>query len=112
MHAHIRTYIHRYAYIHTYTHITYIYIYIYTQINTHIRDIHNIHTYTHIVASLENNEWKIKFSWVKAHAGKYGNELADRFAKEAARSDNTNYGYNRIPKSAILHEAAEAIRKW
>ena len=43
------------------------------------------------VASLENNEWKIKFSWVKAHAGNYGNELADRLAKEAARSDSTNY---------------------
>ena len=59
------------------------------------------------VASLENNEWKIKFSWVKAHVGIYGNELADRLAKEAARSDSTNYEYNRIPKSAILHEAAE-----
>jgi ribonuclease HI len=42
-------------------------------------------------ASLENNEWKIKFSWVKVHEGNYGNELADRLAKEAARSDSTNY---------------------
>jgi ribonuclease HI len=25
------------------------------------------------VGNLENNEWKIKFSWVKAHAGNYGN---------------------------------------
>ena len=32
------------------------------------------------VASLENNEWKIKFSWVKAHVGIYGNELAGRLA--------------------------------
>ena len=30
------------------------------------------------------NEWKIEFSWVKAHAGKEGNELADRLAKEAS----------------------------
>jgi ribonuclease HI len=41
-------------------------------------------------------KWKIKFSWVKAHAGIYGNEMADRLAKEAARSDGTNYGYSRI----------------
>ena len=65
------------------------------------------------VASLENNEWKIKFPWVKAHAGNYANELADRLAKEAAWSDNTNYKYNRIPKSVISHGAAEeAVRKW
>jgi ribonuclease HI len=33
-----------------------------------------------MVAILERREWKIMFSWVKAHAGKYGNELADRLA--------------------------------
>ena len=32
-------------------------------------------------------------------------------AKAAARSDSTNYGHNRIPKSAILHEAAEEAIK-
>jgi ribonuclease HI len=65
------------------------------------------------VASLENTEWKIKFSWVKTHVGIYGNELADRLAKAAARSDSTNYEYTTIPKSAIIHEAAEeAIQKW
>ena len=56
--------------------------------------------------------WKIKFSWVKVHAGVYSNEMADSLAKEAARSDGTNYGFSRIPKSAIYHEAAEAIQKW
>ena len=29
------------------------------------------------VASLERSGWKIMFSWVKAHTGTYGNELAD-----------------------------------
>jgi ribonuclease HI len=29
------------------------------------------------VASLERSGWKIIFSWVKAHTGTYGNELAD-----------------------------------
>ena len=65
------------------------------------------------LANLENNERKIKFSWVKAHAGNYGNETAGRLAKEAARRHRTNYEYNRIPISAITYDAAEeAVRKW
>jgi len=39
--------------------------------------------------------------------------MADRLAKEAARSDGTKYGYSRILISAIYREAAEeAILKW
>ena len=33
----------------------------------------------------------------KAHAGHYGNELADKLAKEAAR--NSDICYNKIPES-------------
>jgi len=66
-----------------------------------------------MVASLERSEWKITFSWVKAHAGIYGKELADRLAKEAARSDRTSYEFHRIPKSTLYHKAAEeAKQKW
>jgi len=36
-----------------------------------------------------------------------GNDLAYRLAKEVARSDGTNYEFNRIPKSTLYHEAAE-----
>ena len=58
-------------------------------------------------------KWKIKMSWVKAHAGIYGDEMADRLAKEAARSDGTKYGCSRIHISAIYRQAAEeAILKW
>jgi ribonuclease HI len=65
------------------------------------------------VASLERCEWKIMFSWVKAHTGIYGKELADRLAKEAARSDGTSNAFNRIPKSTLYYEAAEeAKQKW
>jgi len=37
---------------------------------------------------MERKEWKIEFSWIKAHAGKEGNKLADRLAKEASISSN------------------------
>jgi hypothetical protein len=65
------------------------------------------------IASLESYEWKIAFSRVKAYVGIYGNELADRLAKEAARSNGTNIAFNRIPKTTLYYEAAEEARqKW
>jgi hypothetical protein len=39
--------------------------------------------------------------------------MADRLAKEAARSDGTKYGYSRVPKIVIYRQAAEeAIQIW
>jgi len=37
-------------------------------------------------ASLEGSRLQIRFSWVKAHTGIHGKELADKVAKEAAQS--------------------------
>ena len=48
---------------------------------------------------------------MKAHAGIYGNETADRLGKETTQ--NHNVTYSRIPKSAIKKETREeSIRKW
>ena len=52
------------------------------------------------------------FSWVKTHVGIYSNELADRLAKEAARSNGTSIAFNGIPVSTLYYEAAEAKQKW
>jgi ribonuclease HI len=36
--------------------------------------------------TLNKKNWKIEVKWVKAHAGLYGNEIADRLAKEATQN--------------------------
>ena len=54
---------------------------------------------------MEKENWNTEYTWIKAHAGNYGNKLADRLAKEAAR--NSDICYNRIPKSEIEHQERE-----
>ena len=57
---------------------------------------------------LENDNWTIHFTWVKAHNDKHGKELADQLAKEAAGSNVAETAYNKIPKSAVARELKEA----
>jgi len=48
---------------------------------------------------------------VKAHVGIFGNEIADRLAKETTQ--NYDVTYRRIRKSAIKRDIRkESIRKW
>jgi ribonuclease HI len=66
----------------------------------------NIHTFLteeirQIVHELETKEWKIRFRWVKTHAGTSGNDLAFKLAKEALGKTDLPISYNRVPKSVI-----------
>jgi hypothetical protein len=43
----------------------------------------------------------------------YGNELADKLAKEAARSKHTDIVFRRIPISTLYHEIKlESTQRW
>ena len=51
-------------------------------------------------------------SWIKAHAGKFGNELADRLAQDAASNKELPIDFDRIPKTILYSELEEGILKW
>jgi len=64
------------------------------------------------VHEMESREWKIRFGWIKAHAGTSGNKLADKIAKESSGKTEIPISYNRVPKSAInTSPSAETIAK-
>ena len=61
--------------------------------------------------SLAKHNWHITFTWIRAHVGHYGNELADKLAKEAAGKDAISY--NRIPICEIAQQLREnSLKKW
>ena len=65
------------------------------------------------ISNLERANWTIEFSWFKAHVGIYGNELADRLAKDDARSSDNTIACNTIPLSTLHREIEEeATEKW
>jgi hypothetical protein len=60
--------------------------------------------------TMNKENWKIEFKWVKAHAGIHGNEIADRLGKEATQ--NYYVIYDRITKCAIKKDTRkDGIRK-
>ena len=59
--------------------------------------------------TLEKRNWKITLTWIKDHVGNYGNELADKLAKEAARMMTS---FSRIAKKGIVQLRVQSIAKW
>ena len=82
-------------------------------LKNHKRRTHIIDQIMNKVMDMERDEWKVEFSWVKAHAGQRGNELADRLAKEASSSKDIEECYNRIPKSTVTSELKnQCLKQW
>jgi len=62
---------------------------------------------------MEQQEWKVAFRWIKAHAGLRGNELADQLEKEAASNKKEDECYSRLPKSEVMSELREqSLNQW
>jgi len=93
---------------------------VYTDSRITIDSIKNASTHNYLIEeirirliNLRNAKWTIKFSWIKAHAGNLGNELADRLAKDAASDKNIPVVFDRIPKTTLYSELEEeATLKW
>ncbi|KAJ4449388.1 hypothetical protein ANN_00787 [Periplaneta americana] len=65
------------------------------------------------IRKLEILNWTIHFSWVKAHVGLAGNELADHLEKQAASNNELPVSFDRIPISDIMRELQEeSVVKW
>jgi ribonuclease HI len=54
---------------------------------------------------LETHSWTITFTWIKAHVGIYGNELADKLAMKDDRKDDISF--NRTPKIEIAQQVRD-----
>jgi len=58
---------------------------------------------------LDRANWRIEISWVKAHVGIYGNEMADHLAKAATRNRDIAVSFNRILRSTLYSELKEVV---
>ena len=111
----VHTYI--YTYIYTYIH-TYIHTYTHTDSSINLSSLKNTKNRKHLIEKirkkttvLEKENWHIEFTWIKAHAGHSGKELADKLAKEATK--NREICFNKIPYSEIVRqERQKSIAKW
>ena len=78
---------------------------VYADSRTTLDSLHNANKHTYLTEEIRQKvhemEWRIRFRWIKAHAGTSGNELADKLVKEASGKTELPTSYNRVPESAI-----------
>jgi hypothetical protein len=65
------------------------------------------------MTGLERANWNIELSWIKAHVGIVGNELAHRLEKAAASVSDAKIVFNRLPISTLISKIQKEIKlKW
>jgi len=63
--------------------------------------------------TLEQAHWNIEISWVKAHIGIMGNELADRLAKTAANDNDNKIIFKCLPIGPLINKVKEeTMQNW
>jgi ribonuclease HI len=92
---------------------------IFTDSRTTVDSIRNANNHSYLneeirknILNLERTNCTIEFSWVTAHVGIHGNELAGRLTEVAACSTEIPVVFDRIPKSALYSELEEVTQKW
>ena len=60
------------------------------------------------MTSLERTNSNIVLSWIKAHVGIVGNELADRLAKAAGSDSDPKIVFNRLPMSTLTSKKGKS----
>jgi len=65
---------------------------VYTDSQISLQLLQNQKKHTHIIEQIRakviemEDKWLVEFSWIMAHAGHHGNELADQLAKKTVSS--------------------------
>jgi hypothetical protein len=62
------------------------------------------------MTSLERANWNIKISWIKAHVGVIGNELADWLAKAAVSDSDAKIIFSSLPMSTLISSKEEETK--
>jgi ribonuclease HI len=91
---------------------------IYTDSKITLQSLTNPKNHKHLIDEirkqavlLSKNNWQITFTWIRAHVGHFGNELADKLAKEAA--GKSRISYNKIPIREMGQQQRErSLKKW
>jgi len=91
---------------------------IHTDSKITLQSLKNPKNHRHLIDEIRKNtltlgkhNWQITFTWIKAHVGHQGNELADKLAKEAAGEEMITY--NRIPICEIVQQSREeSLKEW
>jgi ribonuclease HI len=96
IHTHTNTHTYVHTHIHTNTHNTHTNTHTYTHKHTHKKDTYRQQDNSGVPQKHEKSKsfirrnqkenCNIEYAWIKAYAGNYGNELADRLVKEAVRN--------------------------